>query len=246
MKYYHSQQYPIEFVISENLKKDFSSHSHANHYIISLCLRSSANVQLDNKNLCMAVNDFFVVPPFMSHAVTISESAILASLCMDKSFMKDYDLVQGTNIINKILKTMPIQKHITMEQQDLFLKALPGVYELQRTHSKESEDDIALLLDRLINPLNHHLTLEQLANEIYISKYHLIRKCKSTLGMTPHKFQMQNQIRKAQNMLLTGKSITEVSLSAGFYDQSHFDKYFRKIVGISPSEYLNSRKNIPD
>ena len=39
MKYFRSDQYPIEFVLSENINKEFSSHNHANHYIISLCIK---------------------------------------------------------------------------------------------------------------------------------------------------------------------------------------------------------------
>lgn len=34
MKYFRSTQYPIEFVLSEHINKNFFSHNHANHYII--------------------------------------------------------------------------------------------------------------------------------------------------------------------------------------------------------------------
>lgn len=41
MKYFRSGQYPIEFVLSENINKEFSSHNHVSHYIVSLCIKVS-------------------------------------------------------------------------------------------------------------------------------------------------------------------------------------------------------------
>jgi len=92
------------------------------------------------------------------------------------------------------------------------------------------------------NPENT-LCIDKLCSEIYISKYYYIRKFKEVSGLTPHKFQIQCRIRKAQKLLLNGENIVDVSLAAGFYDQSHFDKYFKKIVGISPKDYIKSVSN---
>ena len=75
-------------------------------------------------------------------------------------------------------------------------------------------------------------------------RIYLIRKCKRNFGLTPHKFHLQNRIRKAQTLLFTNKSVTEASMDTGFYDQSHFDRAFKNIVGISPTEYLASSKTL--
>lgn len=243
MKYYHFEHYAVEFVVSEHIKTDIPSHNHANHYIISLCLKNSVNVRLDNEALCIAEHDYFVVPPFMPHAVQIPQNAILGSLCINIAFVEKYNQTQCMRIINSLLSKESICHHITNEQKNLFLKAVPYIYELSLTHTKEYEEDIALLRDRLMKSFDN-LNLDRLAKELYISKYYLIRKCKRHLGMTPHKFHIQNRIRKSQKMLLTGKTVAEVSVHTGFYDQSHFDKQFHKIVGISPSEYIVSTKSI--
>lgn len=86
--------------------------------------------------------------------------------------------------------------------------------------------------------------IEALAADIFVSKYYLIRKFKNCIGMTPHRFCIQNRIRKSQGMLDEDKSISGIATEMGFYDQSHFDKAFRRIVGISPSEYVHSKKKI--
>lgn len=242
MKYFRSGQYPIEFVLSENINKEFSSHNHANHYIISLCVKGSVSVTLEHKTLQLKENDFFVVPPFMPHAVTLTDTCVLVSLCMDKSFIENHSFQKGAKILETILLSQEIQKHITKSQTGLLLQALPYVFKLYFTDKENMEHDMSVLRDRLTSDFSDSLPLDQLADDLYISKYYLIRKCRRNLGLTPHKFHLQNRIRKAQNLLLTSKSITETSVNTGFYDQSHFDRSFKKIVGISPTEYLASSK----
>lgn len=245
MKYFRSGQYPIEFVLSENINKDFSSHNHANHYIISLCIKGSITAILkDKKGLHLEENDFFVVPPFMPHAVSLTDTSALVSLCIDKSFVEDYSPEKGAETLKMLLLSPKIQKQITMLQTELLLQAFSYVYELHYTPKEEMENDMIILCDKLTNHFSDSLSLDSLAKDLYISKYYLIRKCKRNLGLTPHKFHLQNRIRKAQTLLFTDKSVTEASVDTGFYDQSHFDRAFKNIVGISPTEYLASSKTL--
>ena len=244
MKYFHSGQDPIEFVLSENINKDFSSHNHAQHYIISLCIKGSASATLKNKSLLLKENDFFTVPPFMPHAVSLTDTSVLVSLCMDKSYIENYNSQKGIKIMEMLLLSPKIKKQLTKLQTELLLQAVSYVYELHNTHKEKTENDMRILCDRLTNHFSDSLPLDNLAKDLYLSKYYLIRKCKRNLGLTPHKFHLQNRIRKAQTLLSTNKSVTEASVDTGFYDQSHFDRSFKNIVGISPTEYLASSKTL--
>ena len=87
----------------------------------------------------------------------------------------------------------------------------------------------------LENPENIYL-IEQMAHDACISPFHMIREFKKAFGLTPHQFQLQCKVRKAQK-LLAEKSASEVTYDAGFYDQSHMDRCFKKLVGLSPKEY---------
>ena len=89
------------------------------------------------------------------------------------------------------------------------------------------------------------LSIDEMAQSLYISKYHFIRSFKQAVGLTPHQFQIQNRIRKAQHMLSNADSITsmtEVALTTGFCDQSHFIKHFERYVGLTPAVYKISCK----
>jgi AraC-like DNA-binding protein len=103
---------------------------------------------------------------------------------------------------------------------------------------------IKILADKITSHPEQELSIETLAADIFVSKYYLIRRFKSNIGMTPHQFCIQNRIRKSQGMLNEKKAISRIAAEMGFYDQSHFDKAFQRIVGISPSEYVHSKKQI--
>jgi AraC-like DNA-binding protein len=84
-----------------------------------------------------------------------------------------------------------------------------------------------------------------MAQNAFISKYHFIRSFKAEVGLTPHQFQIQNRIRKAQRLIHETDTITEVALTTGFCDQSHFIKQFEKYVGLPPLTYKYSSGIIP-
>ena len=92
----------------------------------------------------------------------------------------------------------------------------------------------------LENPENIYL-IEQMAHDACISPFHMIREFKKAFGLTPHQFQMQCKVRKAQK-LLEERPAAEVTFDAGFYDQSHMDRCFKKVVGLSPKEYKKAVK----
>ena len=115
---------------------------------------------------------------------------------------------------------------------------------LEDSFGGDYEDAVARLNELrksiLENPENIYL-IEQMAHDACISPFHMIREFKKAFGLTPHQFQMQCKVRKAQK-LLAEKSASEVTYDAGFYDQSHMDRCFKKVVGLSPKEYKKAVK----
>ncbi len=53
---------------------------------------------------------------------------------------------------------------------------------------------------------------------------------------TPHRFQLQNRVRKGQRLLAGPATVAEAA-AAGFCDQSHFDRQFKRLVGLNPAAY---------
>lgn len=106
------------------------------------------------------------------------------------------------------------------------------------------DDDVSRDLDvikkEIIGNPELSLSIEQMSQKVNVSSYHMIRKFTDENGLTPHKFQMQCRIRKAQQLLRQGYKVIDVAQMVGFCDQSHLDRVFKKQVGISPEQFVNS------
>lgn len=86
------------------------------------------------------------------------------------------------------------------------------------------------------------ISIADMSDEICVSSFHMIRQFKKEMGLTPHQFQIQCRVRKAQKMLLSDRTIAEVALDTGFCDQSHFVRCFKKIIGMTPASYQKAVK----
>ena len=102
------------------------------------------------------------------------------------------------------------------------------------------------LKDSILDQPENLYLIEEMARDTNISPFHLIRKFKKMYGLTPHQFQIQCKVRKAQKLLEEEKSVCEVTYDAGFCDQSHLDRCFQKIVGLTPKEYKEASSTKPE
>jgi AraC-like DNA-binding protein len=97
---------------------------------------------------------------------------------------------------------------------------------------------------------SQHIDLNNIADEAYFSKYHFIRLFKNIYGYTPHQYLIRVRIENAQELLRTGKNVTEVCFEVGFDSPSSFTGLFKRIVKQPPSqfqsEYLRRQEQIKE
>lgn len=82
------------------------------------------------------------------------------------------------------------------------------------------------------------ITINDICKLIYLSPCHFKRVFKDYTGQTPYQYLMRIRLEKAKE-ILSGKdiSIDEVARLCGFVNSGHFSTVFKRIIGISPSEY---------
>lgn len=94
----------------------------------------------------------------------------------------------------------------------------------------------AVLRDRLAD----NVSLDDLAAESGIGRFHLVRSFRATFGLPPHAYQMQMRLTRAMTLIRTGLPLAQVALDTGFTDQSHLTKRFTRAVGLSPGRYRHA------
>jgi AraC-like DNA-binding protein/imidazolonepropionase-like amidohydrolase len=81
------------------------------------------------------------------------------------------------------------------------------------------------------------LTLRELAGEVGISRFQLLRAFAHELGLTPHAYIVQQRLALARRLIRAGESLAESAMAAGFCDQSHFTRSFVRQFGVTPARY---------
>jgi len=81
------------------------------------------------------------------------------------------------------------------------------------------------------------ISLTQLAAQVALSPYYLLRVFRAEIGMPPHAYLESVRIRHAQRLIEAGKPLAEVAAAVGFSSQSHLTNRFKQFIGVTPGQY---------
>ena len=92
-------------------------------------------------------------------------------------------------------------------------------------------------LNYINSNLENDLSIDTIASEFFISKYYLMRKFKNQIGSSIHNYVVQKRLILARSLISDGLSMSSVCSRCGFNDYSSFVRAFKKVYGVSPSNY---------
>jgi AraC-like DNA-binding protein len=84
------------------------------------------------------------------------------------------------------------------------------------------------------------IDLETLASRVGLSRFQALRAFKRRYGLPPHAYQLCLRICKARRLLLAGAPPADVAVHCGFVDQSHLNRHFKRLVGVTPMRYAQA------
>ena len=91
--------------------------------------------------------------------------------------------------------------------------------------------------------LSESMDLAELAGVAGLSVYHFARAFKQSIGVTPHYYLVHRRIERAREMLARSElPLSEIALAAGFSDQSHLARHFRRMLGMTPGQFRWSQR----
>ena len=94
---------------------------------------------------------------------------------------------------------------------------------------------VVALLQYLNLHLTEELSIDQLAERFYISKYHMMRRFRQETGYSIHGYLTEKRLLLAQRLLAQGVSPSEAGERAGYQDYSTFSRAYKKHFGRGPS-----------
>jgi AraC-like DNA-binding protein len=98
------------------------------------------------------------------------------------------------------------------------------------------------IASKLREVLDGHLpagiTLDEASKLVHAHPAYLVRAFSREYGMPPHRYLTGRRVDLARRYLLDGTPPAEVAGLAGFYDQSHLNRHFRKMLGVTPAAFV--------
>jgi AraC-like DNA-binding protein len=166
-------------------------------------------------------------PYFQRHIVNNKVLFLKLHHFFDSYFKKDDDMLIESNLIDALSTLILTSTIYTKNYKNIFedKKIIKDTYEL------------------INDSIETNFTLDMLASNVNLSKYHFLRTFKKEFGLTPHAFIVNERLNRANKLIQEGQPISEASLQVGFNDQSHFSRNFKKYFGYTPS-YLQKNSNI--
>jgi AraC-like DNA-binding protein len=86
--------------------------------------------------------------------------------------------------------------------------------------------------------LHEEIPLSRLAEECGLSVRHFARGFRQSAGASPHRWLLKYRVEQAQRLLANRVfTLSDIALSCGFADQSHFTRVFTAMVGVGPGAW---------
>jgi AraC-like DNA-binding protein len=230
----------------------------AGEYIIGNEFTKS-HVQIDHKEivqgLCIDISSEIISEVAEFHDVNGTE--LKEFLLSDQFFVNRYNvkntsLGYSLNEINQKIKTGIFTNDL--QQNELFYSLAESIItdqrfvfdhlsklDFKRNVTNEEVFRAVFQAKSLIDEyITENLSLEKIAYQIGISKYHFIRVFKSVFGISPYQYQKRKRLELSKLDLLSGNEILFTAIRYGFPDAPSFSKAFKQQFGQTPGSIRKS------
>lgn len=251
----------------EMLKASYSSHAFPKHwhetYVIQVVEHGVNEIILEGKTWIACKNSIVLINPFEVHDGRSRGKAPMTYRCIypTPDHLQDVlsqmenpkgqtpffpqSVIQDENLASLILHVHGQSQFgsDSIELQSLVLQMLSELI-LKHSHHRVTlrarpveKTSVRSAREYIQDHFMENITLNQLAKISGLSAFHFLRTFQKTYSLSPHEFLKNVRIERARELLKRGHPITEVAAQTGFYDQSHLNRNFKKILGLTPGQY---------
>ncbi|NRY59136.1 AraC family ligand binding domain-containing protein [Clostridium beijerinckii] len=252
----------IEAYNFKGIMQKFPNHFH-DYYVIGFIENGKRYLSCKNKQYIIETGDLIVFNPGDIHTCEQIDDRALDYRCINikKDVMKKITFeITGKEYLPNFMEFVLFRNELTSSLKELHLMIMEEernlkkeelflfiIEQLIREYSnpvsemtiQEASVEIKTVCDYLENNYMENITLNQLSNLTGLSKYYLLHSFTKQKGISPYNYLQTIRIGKAKKMLEQGIAPIDVAFKTGFTDQSHFTNFFKKLIGLTPKQYMN-------
>lgn len=239
-----------EILFAKNHTIDFPDHKH-DTFNIALVLDQTFNARLDSKFLQAPTGTLCITNPDEIHATpcdkNIGNSFITFYIVPEvltqinngaDVFFKD-KVIYNPMLFSSLYLLSQNTENISIDFEKELTKALSTLVREYATEIKFKHKETKLFEDFLQEEAFEKFSLEKTATKFGVDKFKFLRLFKQETGLTPNSYVILKRINKAKQMLAENEDLSEVAYSSGFYDVAHFNREFKRYIGVTPGTYKN-------
>lgn len=254
------------FHLKDQIKKEYVYHYHDFHKIIIFLSGSATyhiegkayhlkpwDILLVSRGaIHMPEIDFSV--PYERFILWIREDIQNRELtaCFQKAADRSFSLIRLSSHFQERLKDILYELETTLAGQqfgeELLKKALFTQFMvhvnrvfLQKEYitdkkSYSSDSQVEKLVRYINRNLEKDLSIDTLAGEFFLSRYHMMRKFKEETGFTIHSYITSKRLLFARSLIARGIPVMKAAEQSGFHDYTTFVRAYKKQFGSAPTQ----------
>lgn len=240
----------VEIKRCSHSEQSYKEHLHE-ELSIGYIEEGSTVVNFNDRDYVFSKGEGIIIPPYVSHICRPKDINLWKFVMMyiDTSYYEGQinSLVPRrlTNIeltkFQDLLKLI-LQKHANFEVENALIELLITCIPMdEKSNGSRQHKALENIYNYIKDNYLEDITLQSLETIFNMSKFTIIRCFRFVYNTTPSSYQLQLKVAYSKGLLAKGMSILDVCSEAGFYDQAHFTREFKKAHGITPLKY---QKNI--
>jgi len=243
----------------KGIMQKFPNHFHE-YYVIGFVEFGKRHLTCKNKDYFIDAGDLLLFNPLDNHACQQVDNKPLdwRSININEDIMRaTVKQITGIGYLPKFTTTVAyhgeavlplselhgliMERSKDFEKEEIFFFLIEQLIKEYTGPAGESLSEVSEEIGKACTYMESHfaelITLDDLSKLSNLNKYTLLRNFTKQRGVTPYQYLETIRIGEAKKLLEKGIDPLDAAMQTGFADQSHFTKFFKKLIGLTPKQY---------
>ena len=257
--------FDVQLVHGLNVSHHFPRHIHTS-FSLGMIERGERVLKIRRESLVVKAGECFILLPYEPHLCSVNATKDLDYWTLSISARHIEQIardIRGAQAAFPAFSQRLIRQRSLFQAMQAFVTAVANKEELLSQESQFRElmrvcftldtegykpltQTASYAVGKVRKYLEQHfdekIRLEELAKLARISPFYLTRIFERELGVPPYEYLVKIRLAYAQRFLTEGESIAGAAYRTGFADQSHFNRFFKRHVGLTPGEFVRTSR----